>query len=108
MVLCYEEKDRIAIESTGMRIIEHKRMMYKLYSMLQKISQMLSERLQKIYQTIRKVVDMVVDTIKAGFRSITRLEPRERWKIVKTLITAGLPCGMFFPRWRAYHCRNNC
>ena len=108
MVLCYEEKDRIAIESTGMRIIEHKRMMYKLYSMLQKIFQTLSDRLQKIYQTIRKVVDMVVDTVKEVFRSITDIKPRKRWKIVKSLIKAGLPCGMFFPNWRAYHCRNNC
>lgn len=97
MILCYEENDRIAIETTGMRIIEFKRMIYKLSGIF-----------QKIFQTIRKVVDMVVDTVKEGFRSITDMEPRKRWKIVKSLIKAGLPCGMFFPRWRAYHCRNNC
>lgn len=96
MILCYEENDRIAIETTGMRIIEFKRMIYKLSGIF-----------QKIFQTIRKVVDMVVDTVKEGFRSITDIEPRKRWKIVKPLIKAGLPCGMFFPRWRAYHCRNN-
>lgn len=108
MILCYEEKDRLGIESLGMKIIEFKRMMYKVYSMLQKIFQTLSDRLQKIYQTIRKVVDMVVDTVKEVFRSITDIKPRKRWKIVKSLIKAGLPCGMFFPNWRAYHCRNNC
>lgn len=97
MILCYEENDRIAIETTGMRIIEFKRMIYKLSGIF-----------QKIFQTIRKVVDMVVDTVKEGFRSITDIEPRKRWKIVKPLIKAGIPCGMFFPRWRAYHCRNNC
>lgn len=97
MVLCYEEKDRRGIELLGMKIIEFKRMIYKLSGIF-----------EKVFQTIRKVVDMVVDTVKAGFRSITRLEPRKRWKIVKPLIKAGLPCGMFFPHWRAYHCRNNC
>ena len=97
MVWCYEEKDRTAIEAVGMKIIEFKRMIYKLSGIF-----------QKVFQIIRKVVDMVVDTVNAGFRNITDMEPRKRWKIVKPLITAGFPCGMFFPRWRAYHCRNNC
>ena len=97
MRLCYEENDRIAIETTGMRIIEFKRIIYKLSGIF-----------QKIFQTIRKVVDMVMDTVKEVFRSITDIKPRKRWKIVKSLIKAGLPCGMFFPNWRAYHCRNNC
>ena len=100
MILCYEENDRIAIETTGMRIVEFKRMIYKLSGIF-----------EKVFETIRKVVDMIADTVREGFRSITSTEPtepRKRWKIVKPLIKAGLPCGMFFPNWRAYHCRNNC
>lgn len=97
MVLSYEEKDRTAIEAVGMKIIEFKRMIYKLSGML-----------QKVFEIIRKVVDMIVDTVIEGYRDITDMEPRKRWKIVKPLIKAGLPCGMFFPNWRAYHCRNNC
>lgn len=97
MVLCYEEKDRTAIEAVGMKIIEFKRMIYKLSGIF-----------QKVFRTIRKVVDMIVDAVKKGLQSITRIEPRKRWKIVKSSIPSNIPSSMFFPRWKVYHCRNNC
>lgn len=97
MTLCYEEKDRRRIELLGMKIIEFKRMLYKLSGVF-----------QKVFRTIRKVVDMIADAIKKGWQSITRIEPRKRWKIVKSLIPSNIPRSMFFPRWKIYHCRNNC
>lgn len=93
MVLCYNEKDRLGIESLGMKIIEFKRMMYKLSGMI-----------QKVFQTVRGCVDAV----RKIFQSIIIIEPQKRWKLVRFLIKADIPHDMFFQRWRIYHCRNNC
>lgn len=104
MVLCFEERDRKAIEVLGMSIIEYKRMMYKL-----------TGAYENIRRTAKKVVNAVIDAVKRAverlkpiFMKIRFIEPRKRWKIVKPLMKSGVSYDMFFPSCRVYHCRNNC
>ena len=53
MVLCFEEKDRKAIEVLGMNVIEYKCMIYKL-----------TGAYENIRRTAKKVVNAVIDAVK--------------------------------------------
>lgn len=104
MVLCFEEKDRKAIEVLGMNVIEYKCMIYKLTGAYENIRR----TVKKVVNAVIDAVKRVVERLKPIFMKIRFIEPRKRWKIVKPLVRSGISYTVFFPQHRVYHCRNNC
>ena len=104
MVLCFEEKDRKAIEVLGMSVIEYKHMMYKLTGAYENIRR----NAKKVVNAVIDTVKRVVERLKTIFMKISFIEPRKRWKIVKVLMKSAINYSVFFPQRGTYHCRNNC
>lgn len=101
MVLCFEEKDRKAIEMLGMSVIEYKRMIYKLTENIRRV-------VNKVVNAVIDTVKRVVERLKTIFMKISFIEPSKRWKIVKLLMKSAINYTVFFPQRGTYHCRNNC
>lgn len=115
MVISFEEKDRAAIESTGMTIIEFKRILYKVNGCFEKIWEAAKKAAETIIDAFKKAF---ADPIKAVAKKIgeaiedianwyQNLPEVERHKIVKWYAKANNP-AMIARRGRAYHCRDNC
>lgn len=104
MVLCFEEKDRKAIEVLGMSVIKYKHMMYKLTGAYENIRR----NAKKVVNAVIDAVKRVVERLKPIFMKIRFIEPRKRWEIVNPLMKSGINYTVFFPQHRVYRCRNNC
>ena len=99
MVLCYEEKDRTAIEAVGMKIIEFKRLVYKTCGIWEKVKNVIRKAITQIKEALRTIL----------VHDIQKLEPRKRWKYVRSLERIGMPVvPVYFYRPSVFYCRNNC
>lgn len=110
MVLCYEEKDRTAIEAVGIKIIEFKRLVYKTCGIWEKIREVICIIWDVVKNVIRKAFTQIKEALRTiRVHDIQKLEPRKRWKYVRSLERIGIPVvPVYFYRSSVFHCRNNC
>lgn len=89
MIICFEEKNRAAIEATGNSIIEYKRYIYNNQKNLHDVCKVIidfSLKLKKVYKVFKEVLleavdilKMYVEVIKDTYEQQTTL----RYKVVK-------------------------
>lgn len=111
MVISFEEKDREAIEATGMTVMQFKQIVYKAVDWTK-------EYFEAVMEALRKITEFFTDALKEFQENITdvfedvrnwyfNLPEPERHKIVKWYIKANTP-AMIARKDSVYHCRNNC
>lgn len=115
MVISFEEKDRKAIESKGMTIIEFKRILYKvndcvmeLWKAAKKVVEMIMDAFSKAFvDPIKEIAEKLKKVIEDVSNWYQSLPETERHKIVKYYAKANNP-SVIQNRNKLYHCRNNC
>lgn len=89
MIICFEEKDRAAIESTGNSIIEYKRYIHNMQKILHdacKVLDVFSLKFKKVYEIIKEAILEAADIIKMYIevlRDIKKQNTTFRYKVVK-------------------------
>lgn len=89
MIICFEEKDRVAIEATGNSIIEYKKYMYNRQKLLHDACKVVSDfslKFEKAYKVFKEVFLEAVDILKMYIEVIKDIYKRHttlRYKVVK-------------------------
>lgn len=115
MVISFEEKDRAAIEATGMTVMQFKRALYKSVNAFKKVWETAKEITEIIIDAFGKAFSFLAEDVfpklKEAIEYITgwyeNLPEVERRKLVKCYAKANTP-NMKADKNKVYHCRNNC
>lgn len=89
MIICFEGKDRVAIEATGNSIIECKRYIYKMQKILHDECKAINDfflKLKKAYKVFKEAIFEAVDMLKIYFEVIKDTYEQHttlRYKVVK-------------------------
>ena len=131
MVICFEEKDRQAIEENFGSIIEFKRKLYGIMLFGHKLVKVINEVWDNIKEAAMQLVESFKRTVIPLFSDMVTywkdlfgdlcvgklneyIEPRERYHIVKNVCKSGYyDLQTYEKRIRAmngirYHCRSDC
>lgn len=131
MILCFEEKDRVLIESEYGTIIEFKRKLYKSIMYSREVIKVICECWDRVKEVLLEAIKQFVEAITPMFYDLAErcrslfddlvdgkldlyIEPHERHRIIKNASKCRCyDLQMYEKKIRIsntiqYHCRNNC